>query len=133
MKTITTTRLLACLPTGMAFIIMTMFSFTFVSAQPCPDNQIRVYRCTGHTPGCNSKCVNKIPKGWTTYCPCEAAPAEESVTLANEQNSKELLSVTVSPNPVPGSSFIDFFPKQSEKFRMETANYSKNRKLIVAK
>jgi len=115
MKKQTTKKLFACLPVGMAFIIIMMFSFTFVNAQPCPGNQIRVYKCGGRSwhgePGCLSRCANpnNIPNGWyTIYCPCGAR-------LANEQAGGELFTVAISPNPVSGSSVIYFFLEQSEK------------------
>ena len=106
MKTITTKKLFA-------FIIMVMFSFTFVNAQPCPGNKIRVYKCKpfGHSyPGCGSRCVNpnNIPNGWFTYCPCLGR-------LANEPSDVELFTLAVSPNPVSGSSVIYFFLEQPEK------------------
>ena len=67
-----------------AFIIMMMFSLTFVSAQPCNGNKIRVYKCSG-SGVCNSKCVNpnNIPAGWNTVgcglgcgviCNCRVRP-----------------------------------------------------------
>jgi hypothetical protein len=97
-----------------AFIIMMMFSFTFVNAQPCPSNKIRVYKCTGHTFGCNSRCVSfssfPLGNGWSTQCPCEGRSANEQ-----EQASGELFTLAVSPNPVSGSSVIYFFLEQSEK------------------
>ena len=174
MKKQTTKKLFACLPVGMAFIIMMMFSFTFVNAQPCPGNKIRVHRCGG-TWGeeCRSRCANpdNIPWGWH-YGGC--VPNNCGARLANEQAGGELFTVAISPNPVSGSSVIYFFLEQSEKvslnifdvngrlvttladkifkngenelvwnadgvnagiyfLRMETASYSENRKLIVAK
>ena len=155
-----------------AFIIMVMFSFTFVNAQPCNGNKILYYKCKngGHSyPGCNSRCVdpNNPPNGWLPFCPCV-------LRLANEPAGGEVFKLAVSPNPVSGSTVISFFLEQSEKaslkifdvngrlistladkvfeegenelawnaadvnagiyfLRMETAGYSENRKLIVAK
>ena len=164
-KTITTKKLLAFIP-----ILIGMFSFTFVDAQPCNGNKIRVYKCKHGGPQghCVSKCVdpNNIPIGWDYVCFC--------LRLANEPATVELFTLDVSPNPVAGSSVIYFFMEQSQKvslsiydvngrlvttladkmfeageneitwnaadvnagiyfLRMETAGYSENRKLIVAK
>ncbi|MFI5218084.1 MAG: T9SS type A sorting domain-containing protein [Bacteroidia bacterium] len=98
-KTITTKKLLA-------FIIMVMFSFTFVNAQPCNGNKIRVYKCSGISFGCHSKCG--FPNNsWLIYCPCNGR-------IANEQAGGELSTLDVSPNPVSGSSVIYFFLEQSQ-------------------
>ena len=108
-KTITTKKLFA-------FIIMMMFSFTFVNAQlPCNGNKVEYYKCKnnhgGHLPSCNSRCVdpNNPPNGWLPFCPCFSA------RLANEPGVGELFTLDVSPNPVSGSSVIYFFMEQSEK------------------
>jgi hypothetical protein len=95
-----------------SFILLAsgMFCVTFVNAQPCSGNKIRVYgKCT-HGFNCNSHCVSpgSIPAGWTTYCPCWAR-------LANGEVGAESLSLAVSPNPVLSSTVISFFLEQSEK------------------
>ena len=43
MKTITTKKLFAFI-----LLMSGMFSFTFVNAQSCPGNKIRVHKCHGH-------------------------------------------------------------------------------------
>ena len=102
-----------------AFIIMVMFSFTFVDAQPCNDNKIRVYKCKGGRlpePGCNSRCVdpNNIPNNWVPYaCPCNGG------RLANEPASGESFTLDVSPNPVSGSSVIYFFLEKTENVSLK--------------
>ena len=88
MKAIATKKLFA-------FIIMVMFSFSFVNAQDCPGNKIRVYKCARITFGCHSKCG--YPNNtWSIYCPCDGR-------LANEPAGAELFTLAVSPNPVAGS------------------------------
>ena len=104
-----------------AFIIMVMFSFTFVNAQPCNGNKIRVYKCKNggiSFPGCNSRCVNpnNIPNGWHIG---GCVPNPCGVRLANEQAGGELFTLAVSPNPVSGSSVIDFFLEQSQKVSLK--------------
>ena len=123
-KTITK-KLLACLPVGMAFIIMMMISFTFVNAQqPCNGNKVEYYKCKnnhgGHLPSCNSRCVdpNNPPNGWLPFCPCFSA------RLANEPGVGELFTLDVSPNPVSGSSVIYFFIEQSQKVSLKIFDIS---------
>jgi len=161
MKTITTKKLFA-------FIIMVMFSSTFVNAQTCPDNKIRVYKRVGASGGCVSHCVswNNMPPGWSTSC--------SAGRLANEQAGGEIFTLAVSPNPVSASTTVLFYVGQTENvslkifdvsgrlvttladasfeegdheitwnaadvnagiyfLRFETAGYSENQKLIVAK
>ena len=123
MKNQTTKKIFACLPVGMAFIIMMMFSFTFVSAQ-CPGNKILVYKCIGGGRGnCVSKCVNpnNIPNAWSHGCPC--------LRLANEQVDGELSKLVISPNPVSGSSVIYFFLEQSENVSLRI--FDLNGKLVT--
>ena len=103
MKTTITKKLIALIP-----IFIGMFSFTFVNAQDCPAGKIRIYKCSGISFGCNSRCAKNIPNGWSYWCPCDGR-------LANEQAGGELSTLAVSPNPVSGSSVISFFMEQSEK------------------
>src|SRR6186997_508698 len=107
MKKQTTKKLLA-------FMIMVMFSFTFVNAQPCNGNKIRVYKCKkGTLPGCNSKCadMNNIPNGWSPYgCPCDAR-------LANERAGGELFTLMFHQIPYQVHRLFLFSWSNVKKFR----------------
>ena len=95
-----------------------MFSLTFVNAQQCNGNKIRVYKCVGPPLGnnCVSKCVspNQIPTGWSIY-PCDCGRSR----LANEQADRGLFTLAISPNSVLSSSIIHFFLKQSQKVSLK--------------
>jgi hypothetical protein len=101
-----------------AFIIMMMFSLTFVNAQSCSGNKIRVFRCgqVDHwgDADCRTRCVfpNNIPNGWYIGdCISYGCGAR----FANEPADEKLFTLAVSPNPVSGSSVIYFFLEQSQK------------------
>lgn len=104
------------------FIIMMMFTFTFVNAQTCDGNKIRVYKCVGPLGhNCVSKCVNpdQIRAGWSIY-PCACGRG----LLANEQNDGGLLNLAGSPGPVLGSSAINFPLEKSQQVSFKVFDVS---------
>ena len=106
-----------------AFIIMMMFSFTFVNAQQnCPGNKIRKYNCYGtlNHMKCRSKCFepNIITYYWYPG-DCHPNPCSGGFRLSNEPAGGELFTLDISPNPVSGSSVIYFFMEQSEKVSLK--------------
>lgn len=105
-----------------SFIIMMMFSFTFVNAQTCDGNKIRVYKCVGPLGlNCVSKCVNpdQIRAGWSIY-PCACGRG----LLANEKNDGGLFTLAISPGAVFGSSTIYFFLEKSQKVSLKIFDLS---------
>ena len=123
MQTATTKKLFAGLPVSMAFIIMMIFSFTFVNAQTCPQGKIPIYKCSGVSFGCNSRCAKNVPSGWSTWCPCDGRlsnpQSDEELSSLSISTNSALSSLSISPNPVSGSSVIFFFLEQSEKVSLK--------------
>jgi len=122
MKTITTKKLFTFI-----LLMSGMFSFTFVNAQSCNGNKIRVHKCGFLDPygeaKCRSRCVSpdNIPNGYNIG---GCVPNPCGARLANEQADGELFMLAVSPNPVSGSSVIYFFLEQSEKVSLNIFDVS---------
>ena len=123
-----------------AFIIMMMFSFTFVNAQTCSGNKILVYKCINGN--CHSKCVNpnNIPSGWSTWgcvgcggggggCNCSIRPIPPACAptcgwrISSSENDSPFIT-SIVPNPVSNSAIISFTIPQSQNISLKVFDVS---------